>query len=97
MLEGGGELVGAGGRFAAASDALEDADDFGCLAAFDESRDALCVAVAAAGKRYLVDSVGCGIIVNVNHAGACAAGLVRVFHSTDVMMNLDAPRHGRVA
>ena len=57
LLDGGGELVGAGGGLVAAGDAVKEVVDLVCGFAFYGFGDALEVAVAAAEVFYVVDGV----------------------------------------
>ena len=64
------ELVGAGGGFAAAADAVEFRDDFVDFLANDQTADALEVSVAAAHEENLLNDI---IVVN-SHIDKLRAG-----------------------
>ena len=55
MFEGAAQLVGAGGAFAAAADAVDAGDDIVDFLATDQLADALQVAVASAKEEDLLD------------------------------------------
>ena len=57
LLQRSGQLVGAGGRLAAAADALQPRDGVLCLHALYEAGDALGVAGAASDKLYMPDDM----------------------------------------
>ncbi len=73
------ELIGARSGLVAASDSLETRDNVGRTLALDKGGDALEIAVAAADKVY----VGYDAVLNfdLNNAGACAGGLILIFHN----------------
>ena len=74
-----GELIGAGGILEAAADAAHARDGILGLHAFDQARNALEVAVAAADDLHALDGV---VIVqlNVHFLGANALGAVVIGH-----------------
>ena len=57
LFEGAAQLVGAGGAFAAAADAVDAGDDIVDFLATDQLADALQVAVASAKEEDLLDDV----------------------------------------
>lgn len=78
---GGGELVGAGCCFVAASDACQALCKGRCMHFFGEGSYALCVAATAACKAYVVH-YAVGIDIEVYEAGAYSRGFVgEVFHN----------------
>ena len=78
LLDGLGQLVGAGGAFEAAADAFQFGDDILCLHAFHQGCHALRVAVAASVElNILQDAV---LNFKLDGLAACALGSVRVSH-----------------
>ena len=57
LFEGAAQLVGAGGAFAAAADAVDAGDDIVDFLATNQLADALQVAVASAKEEDLLDDV----------------------------------------
>ncbi len=79
LLEGAGELVGAGGGLAATADAAQTGDEVRGLHSFGEGGYAGCVAAATAVEAHLSDgAVVCD--VDLNGAGACPRCIVSVCH-----------------
>ena len=78
FLQSLGQLIGAGGRTAAAADAFHPGDDIVHILAFAQSADALQVAVAAADETQVMYFAVHDFEDNLTGAGA--AGLVMMFH-----------------
>ena len=78
LLDGFGQLVGAGSAFEAATDAFQLGDDILCLHAFHEGGHALRVAIAAAVELHVLQDA----VLNFKLDGlaARALGSVGVFH-----------------
>ena len=79
LLDGLGQLVGAGGAFEAATDAFQFGDDILGLHAINQSGDALRVAVAAAVELYVLQNAV--LDFKLNGLAACALGSVSVSHN----------------
>ena len=78
LLDGSGQLVGAGGAFEPATDAFQLGDDILGFHAFHQCGDALRVAVAAAIELHVLqDAV---FDLKLDGLAACALGAVGVSH-----------------
>ena len=78
MLDGSGQLVGAGGGLEPATDAFQFGDDVLGFHAFHQSGDTLCVAVAAAIELHILQNAI--LDFKLDGLAACSLGAVGVSH-----------------
>ena len=84
LLDGLGQLVGAGGAFEPATDAFQFGDDILGFHAFHQGSDTLCVAVAAAIELHILqDAV---LDFKLDGLAACALGAVSVSHNSKLII-----------
>ena len=79
-LDSAGELIAAGGRFVAASDALEAFQGVFGLHAFNQMADALQVAGAAADEAYIMEGLVVVVDFKEDFGRAGSLGVIREFH-----------------